>query len=629
MLWQDPSRSSAKASQCYPIYKEGVREDPGNYRPVSLTSFPGKIMEKIILSIIERHLKNNAIIRHSQHRFTKGKSCLTNLISFYDKVTHLVDEGKAVDVVFLDFSKAFDTVPHSTLLDTLSNYGMSGFTVCWVKNWLNGRAQRVVGSILGPVLFNIFIHHLDAGVECTISKVDDDTKLGGAVDSFEGQEDLQRDLDRLEHWAMINGMKFNKSKCRILHLGQSNAGHKCKLGEEWLASSPAERDLLNRSRQCALAAKRANRIVGCIKHSITSRSKEVIVLLYSALVQPHLEYRVQCWTPQFKKDVKVLIYIQRRATKLVKGLEGMSYKEQLRTLGLSSFEKRRLRGNLIALCSFLRRGSGGGVIGRMGMVQRKHFFTKRVVKHWNRLPREVVDAPSLSGPVLFNIFINDTDSGIECTLSKFADNTKLSGAVDTPEGQDAIQRDLDKLKKWAPVNLMRILHLGQGNPWYQYRLGDEGIESSPVEKDLGVLADEKLDMSRQCALAAQKDNHILGYIKRGVASRSREVILPLYSALVRPHLEYCVQLWSPQHRKDMDLLEQVQRRATKMIRGMECLSYEERLRELGLFSLEKRRLREDLVAVFQYLKGAYKRYGDKLFIRACCNRTRGNGFKLK
>jgi len=153
--------------------------------------------------------------------------------------------------------------------------------------------------------------------------------------------------------------------------------------------------------------------------------------------------------------------------------------------------------------------------------------------------------------------------------------------------------------------------------------------SSPEEKDLEVPVDEKLNMSWQCELAAQKANHILGCIKTSVASRLREEVLPLYSTLVRPHLQSCIQLWSPQHKKGMEVLEQVQRRATKMIRGLEYLSYKERLRELGLFSLEKRKLRGDLIAAFQYLKGAYRKDGEGLSTRVCSDRTRGNGSKLK
>ncbi|CAM5115714.1 unnamed protein product [Eretmochelys imbricata] len=239
---------------------------------------------------------------------------------------------------------------------------------------------------------------------------------------------------------------------------------------------------------------------------------------------------------------------------------------------------------------------------------------------------------SVLGPISFNLFSTHLGTKSGNVLIKFADDTKLEGIANTEKDWDIIQEDQDDLVNWSNSNRMKCnsekckaMHLGINNKNFCYKLGTHHLESTEEEKALGVLFDLRMTMSHQCDIAVKKANVVLGYMRRGISSSNKEVLVPLYKAMVRPHLEYCVQLRSPTFKKDEFKLEQVQRRATRMIQGMENLSYERRLRERGLFSLTKRRPRGDMIAIYKYIRVINSMEGEELFKFSTNVDTRTNG----
>lgn len=426
-----------------PLFKKGKKSEPENYRPVSLTSLICKIMESILKDSILGHLDKFSLINDSQHGFSKGRSCLTNLLVFMEKVTNTLDEGNPVDVIYLDFAKAFDKVPYRRLFSKLRSHGIGGKVAEWIKAWLTNRKQKVglnkkysdwssvvsgvpQGSVLGPLLFLIYINDLDEGIVSKLGKFADDTKVARGVSNNSEVDILREDLRKNFQWSVDWQMLFNVDKCTVMHFGSKNPQSEYKIGNHILKKSKQERDLGvimdssgKSTEQCIMAVKKANAVLGMIRRNIHFKSKDVIVRLYKALVRPKLEYCIQAWCPYLKKDIDILERVQKRATKMIEGYKNLCYEDRLNNTGLIKLEKRRARGDLIQVFKIIKgidkvdyrdffditdidrsnktRGHNLKII-KVGCKYdiRKHFFSQRVVNAWNALTQYVVDAGTVN-----------------------------------------------------------------------------------------------------------------------------------------------------------------------------------------------------------------------------------------
>jgi len=429
------------------LFKKGSKKEPGNYRPISLTSQIGKMFERILKDELVDFLESNALLYNSQHGFRKNKSCLTNLLEFLQEVSDGLDEGDPMDVIYLDFSKAFDKVPHKRLILKLKAVGIEGKVLRWIEAWLRDRRQRVVlngecsewadvtsgvpqGSVLGPILFLIFINDLDEGIINKILKFADDTKVIGRVGTQNQIEELRQDIKKLMKWSEDWQMMFNVDKCKVMHLGNKNLEVKYEMSGKELESVNEEKDLgviiskdLKVAKQCGAAVKKGFQILGLISRSFVSRKKSLLLPLYKTLVRPHLDYCMQAWRPYLQKDIAALERVQRRATRMVEECKGLEYEDRLKRIGLTTLETRRVRGDLIEVFKilnnienidekhFFQRSTSVDVASgltktrgnafklykkRVRLDVVKYGFGNRIVEEWNNLPDSVVQMGSVN-----------------------------------------------------------------------------------------------------------------------------------------------------------------------------------------------------------------------------------------
>ena len=435
---QEAIPSVWKTALVMPLHKKGSVHDANNYRPVSLTCILCKVYEKFIRKHLLLYVSD--IINEKQHGFVPGKSCLSNLLESIEAVNDFLGEENCADILYFDFAKAFDTVSHYRLLTKLQVMGVSQHFLNIIDNFLTNRTMQVSvgnavsdpkpvlsgvpqGSVLGPLLFLLFINDLPDCVKSTVKLFADDLKMIVRPNDF---ANTQIDLNALELWESKWLLKFNLDKCYVLYLGKNNPHNVYKLSESVLKETEKEKDLgipFNNKFNfddaiSALVTKAKSTLFWFLRNTI-SREPHVMIKAFKCIVRPHIEYCAQAWAPKARHGnwtrILELENVQRLFTRMVNGMENLSYSSRLNKLGLTTLLERRMRGDLIESFKILNNFTNYGsnffnVSQRTGNLvirpskKNTDFFSERVIFFWNKLPEYVKSSVSV------NSFKNNLDT---------------------------------------------------------------------------------------------------------------------------------------------------------------------------------------------------------------------------
>lgn len=440
-----------KTANVVPIYKKGNAADPANYRPIALTAIPCKVMEKIIRRTMLTFLDDNSLLLKDQFGFLPGRSTVLQLLSVVDEWTKAMESRTPVDVILVDYAKAFDSVVHNKLLAKLEFYGFQGKLLKWIEGFLSNRLMRVMvdsvasselpvisgvpqGSVLGPLLFVLYLNDLTVSpAQVKLNKFADDTKLHGCIKDESGHSELQLATDQLEKWSLDWQLPIAALKCSSFHIGRNNSFHEYSICGMKLPQLTEVRDLgvwftcdLKASAHCRQIVKLAFQRSAIVKRCFTSGNLKLLVRAFKTYIRPIVEYASPVWSPYHIVDIELVESVQRRYTKYLKGMKNLTYPERLHALGLESLELRRLRSDLsltfmivrghlnLDLSSFFRLRNDGRTRGHpfklvVNMTYRecrRQFFACRVVKVWNDLPASVVMANNIK---LFKLRLKSYD----------------------------------------------------------------------------------------------------------------------------------------------------------------------------------------------------------------------------